>query len=194
MTGDQRYGPRSGGHYETPRYGGSGFGPPGTPRYGVPGFGPPGMLASAADRDRMIEVLKTAFGEGRLTKDEFDERCTQVMDARTYGDLAPIVADLPGGAGLGTAPPMPYQPYEPVMDRTSGLAAGALVCGILELFTVGLTAIPAVILGHMARNEIRETGKRGDGMALTGLVLGYLAIAGWVIAIAAAASITAGGH
>jgi hypothetical protein len=45
----------------------------------------------------------------------------------------------------------------------------------------------------MARNEIRRTGKRGDGMAITGLVLGYLAIAGWVIAIAAAAAITAGG-
>jgi hypothetical protein len=148
------------------------------------------MLASAADRDRMIDLLKTAFGEGRLTKDEFDERCTRVMNARTYGDLAPIVADLPGGA----APAVPYQGYQPVMERTSGLAAGALVCGILELFTVGITCIPAVILGHMARSEIRRTGKRGDGMALAGLVLGYLAIAGWVIAIAAAAAITAGGN
>jgi hypothetical protein len=152
------------------------------------------MLASAADRDRMIDLLKTAFGEGRLTKDEFDERCTRVMNARTYGDLAPIVADLPGGAGLGAAPAVPYQGYQPVMERTSGLAAGALVCGILELFTVGITCIPAVILGHMARSEIRQTGKRGDGMALAGLVLGYLAIAGWVIAIAAAAAISAGGH
>jgi len=176
VTGDQGYGPRSSGRY-------------GTPRYGVPGFGPPGMLASAADRDQMIELLKNAFGEGRLTKDEFDERCTLVMDARTYGDLAPIVADLPGDA----APPAPYQPYEPVMERTSGLAAGALVCGILELFTVGLTGIPAVVLGHMARGEIRRTGKRGDGMAIAGLVLGYLAIVGWVIAIATAAAITAHG-
>ncbi|HEX6453573.1 MAG TPA: DUF1707 and DUF4190 domain-containing protein [Trebonia sp.] len=179
MTGDQGYGPRSGGPYETPRY-------------GVPGFGPPGMLASAADRDQMIDLLKNAFGEGRLTKDEFDERCTRVMDARTYGDLAPIVADLPGGVGLA-APAVPYQQYDPVMERTSGLAAGALVCGILELFTAGITCIPAVILGHMARSEIRRTGKRGDGMAITGLVLGYLAIAGWVIAIAAAAAITARG-
>jgi uncharacterized protein DUF1707/uncharacterized protein DUF4190 len=149
------------------------------------------MLASAADRDQMIDLLKNAFGEGRLTKDEFDERCTQVMDARTYGDLAPIVADLPGG--FGAAPAVPYQPYEPAIGQTSGLAAGALVCGILELFTAGLTAIPAVILGHMARGEIRRTGKRGDGMAIAGLVLGYLAIAGWVLAIAAAAAITAGG-
>jgi hypothetical protein len=178
VTGDQGYGPQFGGPYETPRY-------------GVPGFGPPGMLASAADRDQMIDLLKNAFGEGRLTKDEFDERCTRVMDARTYGDLAPIVADLPGGVGLA-APAVPYQPYDPVMGRTSGLAAGALVCGILELFTVGITAIPAVILGHMARSEIRQTGKRGDGMAIAGLVLGYLAIVGWVIAIATAAAITAG--
>ncbi|MBO0821992.1 MAG: DUF1707 and DUF4190 domain-containing protein [Nocardiopsaceae bacterium] len=150
------------------------------------------MRASAADRDRVVDVLKGAFGEGRLTKDEFDERCTRTMNARTYGDLAQVVEDLPGGAVFGTAP-VPYPPYRPAMTTTSGLATGSMVCGILELFTGGLSAIPAVILGHMARSEIRRTGKRGDGMAIAGLVLGYLAIVGWVLIIIAAIALTAGG-
>jgi len=149
------------------------------------------MLASAADRDRVAELLKVAFGDGRLTKDEFDERFEQVMNARTYGELAPIIADLP----VGAAPPAPY-PYRPVVAQTSGLATGALVCGILEIFTAGMTGIPAIILGHMARGEIRRTGKRGDGMAIAGLALGYLAMAGWVvflIAVIAVASGSSGG-
>lgn len=201
MTGDEGYGlpsdgPSPGGSaYGGSAYGGQGKpgygGPSGygtAPGYGVPAFGPPGMLASTADRDRVADVLKAAFGEGRLNKDEFDARCTQAMNARTYGDLAPIVADLPGGMAYGTAP-VPYTPYQPVPAPTSGLATGSLVCGILEIFTLGMTSIPAVVLGHMARSEIRRTGKRGDGMALAGLVLGYLAIAGWALAIIAAAAI-----
>jgi uncharacterized membrane protein YjfL (UPF0719 family) len=39
---------------------------------------------------------------------------------------------------------------------------------------VGITAIPAIVLGHMARREIRRTGERGDSMAVGGMVLGYV--------------------
>jgi hypothetical protein len=71
---------------------------------------------------------------------------------------------------------------------TSGLAIGSMVCGIAEVFTLGFAAIPAVILGHLARAQIRRTGERGDGMAIAGLVLGYLGIAGWLFIILAIAS------
>jgi hypothetical protein len=65
---------------------------------------------------------------------------------------------------------------------TNGLAVGALVCAIAEIFTLGFAAIPAVILGHLARAQIKQTGERGDGMAVGALVLGYLGIMGWVFA------------
>lgn len=42
-----------------------------------------------------MDTLGRALGEGRLTMDEFDERCTQVQKAQTNADLQPIVADLP---------------------------------------------------------------------------------------------------
>jgi hypothetical protein len=65
-----------------------------------------------------------------------------------------------------------YYPY-PVARPTNGLAIAALVCGIAQ-FAVGVTFIPAIICGHMARRQIRETGEGGDGMALAGLILGYV--------------------
>jgi hypothetical protein len=184
--------------YGPPSYGAPPYGPspapygqqPGYPpyQYGQPRYVQPGMLAAAADRERTIDVLKAAFGEGRLTKEEFDARSGRVLAARTYADLSAIIADLPAGPGGHV---MPYQMgYYPVVQSppTNGLAIGAMVCGIAELFTLGFAAIPAVILGHLARGQIRRTGERGDGMAIAGLVLGYLGIAGWAFIILAIAS------
>lgn len=177
-------------HAPTP-YGPAPYGQP--PAYGPYPYGParpvqPSMLAATADRERTVDVLKAAFTEGRLSQEEFDIRSARVMTARTYADLAAIVADLPVGPA---GPVMPYQAYFPVaapVPPTSGLAIGSLICGIAEIFTMGLAAIPAVILGHLARAQIRQTGERGDGMAIAGLVLGYMAIAGWAFILLLIAS------
>jgi hypothetical protein len=177
--------------YGPPSYGPAPYGqPPGHAPYpyGQARYAHPGMLAAGADRDRTIDVLKAAYSEGRLTKDEFDERSGRVLSARTYADLATIVADLPAGP-MGTVMPYPayYQPVPPTAP-TNGMAIGALVCGLAEIFTLGFAAIPAVILGHLARAQIRRSGERGDGMAIAGLVLGYLGLAGWLLIIITIAS------
>ena len=84
------------------------------------------MLAASADRERTMDVLKAAYGEGRLTKDEFDMRAGQVMAARTYGELSAVVADLPAGP-IGGVVPYPPGPYYPVPVRpTNGAAIAAL--------------------------------------------------------------------
>lgn len=58
----------------------------------------------AADRDRMVveEVLSTAYAEGRLTREELDERTEQLSSARTLGDLPPLIDDLVPALGLRT--------------------------------------------------------------------------------------------
>jgi DUF1707 SHOCT-like domain len=55
------------------------------------------LRASHADREQVIGLLKAAFVQGRLTKDELDARAGQTFAARTYAELAAVTADLPAG-------------------------------------------------------------------------------------------------
>ncbi|MFJ9445359.1 DUF1707 domain-containing protein [Kitasatospora sp. NPDC101235] len=55
----------------------------------------PEMRASHADRDRVVELLRVAAGDGRLTSDELDQRVEAALSARTVGELAGLTADLP---------------------------------------------------------------------------------------------------
>ncbi|WP_416957418.1 DUF1707 SHOCT-like domain-containing protein [Streptomyces sp. Agncl-13] len=65
----------------------------------------PEVRASHADRDRVVDVLRVAAGDGLLTADELDERLETALSARTLSELAALTADLPpvsatvGGAG-----------------------------------------------------------------------------------------------
>ena len=52
------------------------------------------LRASDADRERVATVLNTAYAEGRLSRDEHDERLDQLMVAKTFDDLIPITRDL----------------------------------------------------------------------------------------------------
>ena len=56
--------------------------------------GPPSLRASHADRDRTVEVLRDAAGDGRLTPSELDERVEAALTARTGSELAALTADL----------------------------------------------------------------------------------------------------
>ncbi len=62
----------------------------------------PELRASDADRERVAEVLRDALAEGRLDMAEFEERLDATYQARTYGELAPIIRDLPAA---GAVPP-----------------------------------------------------------------------------------------
>jgi hypothetical protein len=55
------------------------------------------MLASHADRERAVDVLRAGFSEGRLQQPEFEKRVARAYEARTVGELSLLVADLPQG-------------------------------------------------------------------------------------------------
>jgi uncharacterized membrane protein len=154
------------------------------------------LRASDSDRDRAVDVLKSAFAEGRLTKDEYDDRLNGIYASRTYGELGVLTSDLPVGP-LGAMPqrvPGPvYLPPRP----TNGLAIASLVLALAQPFALGITTIPAVVCGHMARRQIRRTGESGMGMATVGVVFGWIGIAfltvivtAIIVAVATAASHT----
>lgn len=74
---------------------------------GVPEHTTTGELrASHSDRDAVVEQLRVAAGDGRLTADELDERLEAALTARTYRELAVLTADLPA-AGAPAGPPAP---------------------------------------------------------------------------------------
>ena len=56
---------------------------------------PPELRASHEDRDRVVEALRVAGGDGRLSADELDIRLERALSSRTLGELAELTADLP---------------------------------------------------------------------------------------------------
>ena len=62
------------------------------------------LRASHEDRDRVVELLRVSAGDGRLTAEELDERLELAMTARTYGELAKLVTDLPADGSVASAP------------------------------------------------------------------------------------------
>ncbi len=63
------------------------------------------LRASHEDRDAVVEQLRTAAGDGRLTADELDVRLEAALTARTYSELAALTADLPAAGAGGLAVP-----------------------------------------------------------------------------------------
>jgi hypothetical protein len=145
---------------------------------------PGAMRASDDDRRRAQEVLNDAFAEGRLNQQEWDQRVGELAAAATYGELDRLTADLPA------AYPRPQYPAQlsqtlPVQGQasTNGMAIASLACGIGQLLAGFPAGIAAIILGHMARRRIRETGQQGSGLARAGLILGYIGTVGLLLLV-----------
>ena len=90
------------------------------------------LRASDADREQVLESLKTAFVQGRLTIDELEARAGHALVSRTYGELAALTADIPSGlamprpaapAGAPGAEPVPATPRTPASAKAAVWAA-----------------------------------------------------------------------
>jgi Domain of unknown function (DUF1707) len=86
------------------------------------------LRASHADREQVIEVLKAAFVQGRLDRDEFDLRVGLALRSRTVADLAALTAGLPAGQ-TAARPPQPARPpgTRPVLRSGRVIAAATVL-------------------------------------------------------------------
>lgn len=98
----------------------------------------------------------------------------------------------------GQPPPAGYPPGYGAAKGTNGLAIGSLVASLLGLFTC-IGGVAGIVLGHMARKQIAQSGEEGRGMATAGLVIGYAVVvlylvgcAIWGIVVAMAANSSSG--
>ena len=96
------------------------------------------FLASDADRERTVDVLKTAFVYGTLTRDELTLRTGRALTARTYAELAAITA----GLTPGTPRPAPWPAPRPAMPRPRRRVSKKVValsaCGLAVPLTLGV--------------------------------------------------------
>jgi hypothetical protein len=90
------------------------------------------------------------------------------------------------------APPYGQTPYAqpsygqmwgsyPAARPTNGFAIASMVLGILWIYWLG--SVLALVFGYIARNQIRQRGEKGDGMAIAGIVLGWVGVASFVLII-----------
>ncbi len=102
------------------------------------------LRASRADRERVIDVLKAAFVQERLTKDEFDLRVGQALASRTYAELAAVTADIPAGP-IGDQPPR-----APVRVQARPPMSNAAKAGLCMAIAATVTALTTVVYGGVA--------------------------------------------
>ena len=78
------------------------------------------LRASHADREHVIDMLKAAFVQGQVTKDEFDARVGQAFVSRTYAELAAVTADIPARQIADQPPSNPARLQgRPTMSRAA---------------------------------------------------------------------------
>jgi putative transcriptional regulator len=88
------------------------------------------VRASDADREQAIEMLKAAFTQGRLAKDEFEARVGQAFAARTHAELAAVTADIPAPVIPDQPPGIPARVREQRTGREMSQGELAAVLGV----------------------------------------------------------------
>jgi uncharacterized protein DUF1707 len=134
------------------------------------------LRSSHADREQAIDVLKAAFVQGRLTKDELDLRVGQVFASRTYGDLDALTADIPGWV-ISTQPSTDHarEPGRMLSFKTAARVGAVGACpsmasaAMVMLYSSGVPAVAGVLLVG------------ATGVAVTGLLAALLMFLSWVV-------------
>lgn len=141
------------------------------------------LRASDADRDRVAGIVRDAYAEGRLTPVEMEERLQEAMAAQTYGDLLPVLRDLPVPPG---AVPIPGAAVVPA--ASSGAASlpadapeGPLTAIFGEFNRSGRWRVPAAtnatcIFGGGKIDYTQATFTGREGVLTVAVIMGGLEI------------------
>jgi hypothetical protein len=142
------------------------------------------LRASHADREQAIDVLKAAFVQGRLTRDEFGLRVGQVFASRTYAELGALTADIPDEVtaarppavrarepgrvlsfktairvgAVGASPSVASAAVVMVQSSAVPAVAGVLLVGLTGVFVAGLLAALLMFLSWVVRRPRRKPG------------------------------------
>jgi hypothetical protein len=144
------------------------------------------LRTSRAEREQVVDVLKAAFVQGRLTKDEFDLRVSHVFASRTYAELGALTADIPdpvtsarppaedaGEPGrvlsfktaaqvgaVGASPSMASAAVVLVQSSAVPAVVGVALVGLTGVLVAGLLAALLMLLSWAARRAQRRPARR----------------------------------
>jgi hypothetical protein len=107
---------------------------------------------------------------------------------------APTPPTPPPGYGAPGANPYGYgygYPLQPT-QKNNGMALAALISSCVAVFICGIGFILGVIFGHIALSQIKQTGEGGRGMAVAGLVIGYIGIVVMIVVLIALFAVSDG--
>jgi DUF1707 SHOCT-like domain len=145
------------------------------------------MRSSHADREQAIEVLKDAFAQGRLDKDELDERVGHAFASRTYAQLAAVTADIPAAPAVAepvavapaVAEPVAVAPVAAEQTSTSArtLAKAAVRAALCVLVAAALVGI-AFLTQNLVSLFFAVCAVPAAAIAVSGF-LGYGIIDAW---------------
>jgi Domain of unknown function (DUF1707) len=134
------------------------------------------LRASAADREQVIEVLKVAFVQDRITKDELSQRIGKVLASQTYDDLDVLTADIP--AGLTRAPQPAVPARRPDDSKKLIRRASAAVAGTGFVLTeAAIAAFPHYPVAPLVALVVGSV----VGALAAGLLAALLTLIKWVL-------------
>lgn len=96
------------------------------------------LRASRADREQVIDVLKTAFVQGRLDRDELDLRVGRALASQTYADLAAFIADIP----VLLPRPRPPEPARESVSKAAVVATAVATAALIGMLPVVMLRPP----------------------------------------------------
>ena len=172
MTAPENRPPSTGSHTEPPAA------PQTQPPAETPTQSQPAAGTSAASQFPVASPAQDQLPDAALVRGEVSAASPVSVGERVPG-ASPVLADV----RLPVAPPafIPGQPYPPFPygyappRPTNGMAIASMVLGILWLYWIG--SVLALIFGYVARQQIMREGHGGDGMAVAGIVLGWVGVA-----------------
>jgi hypothetical protein len=127
------------------------------------------VIASQADREQVLDALKAAFVQGRLTKDEFDQRVGRVL--ASYAELDALTADIPARPAETMLPePARESHNRKVIQRGTAAGAGA---------SMAFTAVLVVAAGGSLALDLVVVPAVGSVVAV--LLAGLLTLLSWVL-------------
>jgi hypothetical protein len=123
------------------------------------------LRAADRDRDQVAESLREHYAQGRLTMEEYDERTTAAVSAKTMGDLRALTADLPGLSAPADPPERAWTPKQMRWIAVGGVVAAVLVLALVTVFGRMVFAVPSwlfiLIVVRLLHGRRRLPGGRG---------------------------------